>query len=72
MVTVTQSVTSLKMRSEAELNALGATVQLTPEAFDDNGHHRGGSRFLLAFRQHRCGDGQRVRLGDGRWETGQQ
>ena len=38
VVTVTQSVTSLKMRSEAELNALGATVQLTPEAFDDNSH----------------------------------
>ena len=45
-VTVTQSVHSVEvLPAEVELNALGATVQLTAEAFDANGHTVVGVEF---------------------------
>ena len=46
VVTVTQMVASVEVSSaEAELTALGATVQLTAEAFDENGHTVTGAEF---------------------------
>ena len=45
-VTVTQSVASVEVSpATAELTALGATVQLTAEAFDANGHAVAGAGF---------------------------
>ena len=45
-VTVTQSVVSVDVSPSAtELTALGATVQLTAEAFDENGHAVAGAEF---------------------------
>ena len=46
VVTVTQSVASVEVSpSVDELTALGATVQLTAEAFDENGHAVTGAEF---------------------------
>ena len=46
VVTVTQSVASVEVSpSVDELTALGATVQLTAEAFDANGHAVAGAEF---------------------------
>ena len=46
VVTVTQSVESVEVSpSVDELTVLGATVQLTPEAFDRNGHAVAGAEF---------------------------
>ena len=46
VVTVTQSVASVVVSpSTAELTALGETVQLTAEAFDENGHAVAGAEF---------------------------
>ena len=46
VVTVTQSVASVAVSpATAELNALGETVQLTAEAFDENGHAVAGTEF---------------------------
>ena len=46
MVTVTQSAASVEVSpSVDELTALGATVQLTAEAFDANGHAVAGAEF---------------------------
>ena len=46
VVTVTQSVATVEVSpSVAELTALGATVQLTAEAFDANGHAVAGADF---------------------------
>ena len=46
VVTVTQSVASVVVSpSTAELAALGETVQLTAEAFDENGHAVAGAEF---------------------------
>ena len=47
VVTVMQSVASVVVSpSTAELTALGETVQLTAEAFDENGHAVAGAEFL--------------------------
>ena len=46
VVTVTQSVATVEVSpATAELTALGATVQLTAEAFDGNGHAVAGAEF---------------------------
>ena len=46
VVTVTQSVASVAVSpATAALNALGETVQLTAEAFDENGHAVAGTEF---------------------------
>ena len=46
VVTVTQSVASVEVSpATAPLTALGATVQLTAEAFDENGHAVAGAEF---------------------------
>ena len=46
IVTVTQSIVSVEVSpSTAELTALGATVQLTAGAFDENGHAVAGAEF---------------------------
>ena len=48
VVTVTQSVASVVVSpATAELTALGETVQLTAEAFDENGHAVGRSGVLV-------------------------
>ncbi len=45
VVTVTQSVESVVVSPSEETIALGNTLQLTPEAFDENGHAVAGAEF---------------------------
>ena len=72
-MTVTQSVASVEVSPvEAELSALGATVQLTAEAFDANGHAVAEAEFSWASGDSSVatvgargpGDGGRRRDGD--------
>ena len=44
-VTVTQSVASVEVSPSAETIAFGSTLQLTAEAFDENGHAVAGAEF---------------------------
>ena len=45
VVTVTQSVASVEVSPPAETIAFGSTLQLTAEAFDENGHAVAGAEF---------------------------
>ena len=46
VVTVTQSAASVEVSPSAETIAFGSTLQLTAEAFDENGHAVAGAEFL--------------------------
>ena len=46
VVTVTQSAASVEVSTSAETIAFGSTLQLTAEAFDENGHAVAGAEFL--------------------------
>ena len=46
VVTVTQSAASVEVLPSAETIAFGSTLQLTAEAFDENGHAVAGAEFL--------------------------